>query len=61
MERDYLAAREEGLNLWTWLRWAAAAETKTPLNLSDSVSMLAGALGPTYSRLRRRAPAGSAG
>ncbi len=60
-ERDYLAAREEGMNMWTWLRWAAAAETKTPLNLSDPVPMLAGALEPTYRRFRRRPPVGSAG
>ncbi len=59
-ERDYLAAREEGLDMWRWLRWATAAETKTPFDLSDPIPMLAGALEPTYRRLRRPAPASSA-
>ena len=61
VERDYLAAREEGMNMWTWLRWTAAAETKTPLDFSDPVPMLAGALEPTYRRFRRRPSVGSAG
>ncbi|MGY1682935.1 PIG-L family deacetylase [Geodermatophilus sp. SYSU D01176] len=61
LERDYLAAREAGMDMWTWVRWAAAAEVKTPLDLSDPVPMLAGALEPAYHRLRRRLPLRSAG
>jgi D-aspartate ligase len=60
LERDYLAGREEGIGIWKWLRWAATAETRTPLDLSDPMPMLAGVLEPTYRRLRRRVPAGSA-
>ncbi|WP_157936938.1 PIG-L family deacetylase [Geodermatophilus chilensis] len=54
VERDWRAARQEGIAPWRWLRWTAAAETWTPLDLSDPLPLLAGALGPVYRRARRR-------
>ncbi|SDN54817.1 PIG-L family deacetylase [Geodermatophilus sp. DSM 45219] len=57
VDRDYLAAREEGMHPVTWLRWVAAAGTTPPLDLTDPLPALAGALAPAYRRLRRSAPA----
>jgi predicted ATP-grasp superfamily ATP-dependent carboligase/LmbE family N-acetylglucosaminyl deacetylase len=59
VDRDHRAAREEGTSTWHWARWAARAEVTTPLDLSDPLVLLAGALEPTYRRLRRavRGPA----
>ncbi|RFU22378.1 PIG-L family deacetylase [Geodermatophilus marinus] len=54
VDRDFLAAREEGTGLWRWARWAARAETKTPMDLSDPLPMLAAVAGPAWRRLRRR-------
>jgi predicted ATP-grasp superfamily ATP-dependent carboligase/LmbE family N-acetylglucosaminyl deacetylase len=57
VERDYRAARAEGLTRWQWLRFAAAAETRTPVDLTDPLPLLAGTVGPAYRRLRGQAPA----
>jgi D-aspartate ligase len=59
VERDYRAAREEGLTAWQWVRWAASAETWSPMDLTDPLPLLAGALGPTYRRVRGRTPGGA--
>ncbi|WP_147263062.1 ATP-grasp domain-containing protein [Geodermatophilus sp. TF02-6] len=54
VERDRLAAREEGMSLWSWLRWVARCETTSPLDLSDPMPLIAGkVLAPTHRALRR--------
>ena len=53
VQRDFLAAREEGMSLTRWLRWAAGAETSS-LDLSDPAPLLAKGLLPVHNRLRRR-------
>ena len=53
VQRDFLAAREEGMSLTRWLRWAAGAETSS-LDLSDPAPLLAKGLLPVHDRLRRR-------
>ncbi|MGY1779808.1 PIG-L family deacetylase [Geodermatophilus sp. SYSU D01036] len=57
VERDHRAARAEGLTRWQWLRFAATAQTRAPVDLTDPLPLLVGALGPTYRRLRGRGPA----
>jgi predicted ATP-grasp superfamily ATP-dependent carboligase len=41
VERDLLAAREEGIGLVAWLRWVAACETRAGLDPMDPVPLIA--------------------
>ena len=50
-----LAAREEGISVRSWLRWAVACRTRTGLDPADPMPQLVGKLAaPLGRRIRRR-------
>jgi len=53
VERDVLAARQEGMGLAAWLRWLSHCETRAGLDPLDPVPVLSKMVMPAYERARR--------
>lgn len=55
VQRDLLAARQEGISLLSWLRWVMTCDIKAGLDLRDPVPLAASTIvAPVYEGVRRR-------